>query len=72
MKISKYSFGVGDRFGCQGIAQLKAIQKANEAGIPLVPVWNKSNREHQTIYSEPAEVREEADEAITKLYVNGL
>jgi len=64
MKLDKYSFGVGDRFSQQGEAQLKAIEKARAAGIPLVPVWNKSNREHQIIHSVPADTRKEADAAV--------
>ena len=64
MRIGKYSFGIGDRFGCQGEAQLKAIMKAKQAGINIIPVWNKSNREHSTIHSEPIDTREEADAAI--------
>ncbi len=71
MKLNKYSFGVGDRFGCQGAAQLKAIQMALEAGINIVPVWNKSNREHQTIHSSPEDVREEADAAVKELNWQG-
>lgn len=67
MKIEKYSFGIGDRFGLQGKAQLEAIIKANKAGVSLVPVWNKSNREHKTIGTIPAAVRTEADEAIREL-----
>jgi tagaturonate epimerase len=67
MKIAKYSFGIGDRFGLQGKAQLEAIIKANEAGIPLVPVWNKSGREHKTIHSTPDETRMEADNAVREL-----
>jgi tagaturonate epimerase len=67
MKIGKYSFGTGDRFGLQGEAQLKAIIKANDAGIPLIPVWNKSNREHKTIRTEPFSVRKEADQAVKSL-----
>ena len=67
MKLDKYSFGVGDRFAQQGEAQLKAIKKAWEAGIPFVPVWNKSNREHQIIHSSPADTRREADKAVAAL-----
>jgi hypothetical protein len=67
MEIGKYSFGTGDRFGLQGKAQLRAIIKANENGIPLVPVWNKSNREHTTIHTEPADVRIEADICVKEL-----
>jgi len=59
--IGKYSIGLGDRFGHQGSAQLKAIIKAAEAGIDITPVWNKSNREHITIGTRPGDVRIEAD-----------
>jgi tagaturonate epimerase len=59
--IGKYSFGLGDRFGHQGGAQLKAIISASAKGIEITPVWNKSNREHVTIGSHPSDVRAEAD-----------
>ncbi len=59
--IGKYSIGLGDRFGHQGSAQLKAIFAASEKGIDITPVWNKSNREHNTIGTQPADVRTEAD-----------
>jgi len=67
MKLEKYSLGIGDRFAQQGEAQLQAIKKAHEAGIPLVPVWNKSNREHQIIHSSPADTSREAREAVKSL-----
>jgi len=41
MKIEKYSIGIGDRFGHQGVAQLSAFIKAREHGVDVVPVWNK-------------------------------
>ncbi len=63
MQLNKYSFGVGDRFAMQGEAQLKALQQALELGIEIAPVWNKSNREHMTIHSEPLQTRQEADNA---------
>lgn len=59
--LGKYSIGLGDRFGHQGSAQLKAIIAASEIGIDITPVWNKSNREHNTIGTQPADVRIEAD-----------
>lgn len=71
MEIGKYSFGVGDRFAHQGEAQLKALLKANAQGIEIIPVWNKSNREHNTIHSEPAQTRQEADAAVKALGWNG-
>lgn len=61
--LGKYSFGLGDRFGHQGGAQLKAIMKASDHGIDITPVWNKSNREHITIGTRPSDVRTEADRA---------
>ncbi len=59
--LGKYSFGLGDRFGHQGAAQLKAIIEASGHGYEITPVWNKSNREHVTIGTEPSDVRNEAD-----------
>lgn len=67
MELSKYSFGVGDRFSQQGVAQLKAIVKANQAGVDVSPVWNKSNREHMNVKTVPDDVRKEADAAIKAL-----
>jgi hypothetical protein len=65
-KLGKYSFGMGDRFGRQGDAQLKAITEAEKIGIVITPVWNKSNREHMIIGTEPGDVRKEADEAVVR------
>ncbi len=67
MKISKYSFGMGDRFGRQGKAQLSAILEAEKQGIVLTPVWNKSYREHSIVGTRPADVRKEADEGTKAL-----
>ena len=71
MKIGKYSLGVGDRFGHQGEAQLRAIIKAAAAGVDIVPVWNKSNREHTYIHSKPEDTRSEADAAVKSLSFPG-
>jgi tagaturonate epimerase len=67
MRIEKYSFGIGDRFGKEGEAQLRAIQEINNLGIDVVPVWNKSNREHKIVKTTHAAVRHEADEAVASL-----
>lgn len=67
MKIGKYSMGTGDRFGHQGKAQLSAIQKAKQQGVDIVPVWNKSFREHSIIHTNPADTRAEADAAVQAL-----
>jgi hypothetical protein len=70
-QLEKYSIGVGDRFGHQGAAQLRAIIKANKLGLRISPVWNKSNREHLYIQSQPDDVREEADSVVKQLGFDG-
>ena len=71
MKLGKNSIGIGDRFSHQGVAQLRAIIKANKAGLDISPVWNKSNREHQIVHSRPEDVRKEADAAVAELGFTG-
>lgn len=67
MKLEKYSFGMGDRFLHQGRAQLQAIINAKDAGIEITPVWNKSDREHLIVGTEPVSLREEADAAVAAM-----
>ncbi len=67
MMFAKYSLGIGDRFGHQGVAQLSAFATLRELGAEVVPVWNKSNREHLIVGTEPASVRAEADAAVAAL-----
>ena len=67
LTLSKYSLGVGDRFAHQAKAQLRACVLAAERGAEVVPVWNKSHREHTTIGSEPGSVRTAADAAVREL-----
>lgn len=67
MKLGKFSIGIGDRFSHQGKAQLRAIMKASESDLEINPVWNKSNREHMYVHSEPIDTRKEADEAVKAL-----
>lgn len=62
--LARYSFGVGDRFGHQAGAQLRAFQRLAQDGCLVVPVWNKSNREHTFIGSDPASVRHAAEQAV--------
>jgi tagaturonate epimerase len=71
MIIEKYSMGLGDRFGLQGEAQLKAVIKAEAYGLNIAPVWNKSNREHNLIGTKPSDVRTEADNAVRALNFSG-
>ncbi len=67
LTIEKFSLGVGDRFAHQAKAQLAACIKAAAAGVDIVPVWNKSHREHLIVGSQPASVREAADAAVAEL-----
>ena len=64
--ISKFSMGIGDRFGMEGVAQLRAFQAALDRGVTITPVWNKSNREHSLIGTLPEDVRSEADTAVAR------
>jgi hypothetical protein len=65
--LAKYSFGVGDRFAHQAKAQLRACMMADQQGAEVVPVWNKSHREHTTVGSQPGSVRAAADAAVSEL-----
>ncbi len=67
LSLSKYSMGVGDRFAHQAQAQLRACVLAAEQGVDVIPVWNKSHREHTTIGSKPESVRQAADAAVRAL-----
>ena len=67
MELAKFSMGIGDRFGRQGKAQLEAFVLAGQKGANIIPVWNKSNREHLIVHTEPSEVRLEADAAVKAL-----
>src|SRR5579859_2237645 len=67
LSLGKFSFGVGDRFGRQAEAQLRACMIAAGHGTEVIPVWNKSNREHVIIGSEPSDSRKAVDAAIGKL-----
>jgi len=67
MKLEKFSFGMGDRFLHQGAAQLQAIVNARNEGVEITPVWNKSNREHEIVGTEPVSLRKEADDAVKAL-----
>src|SRR6266581_5305454 len=67
LKLGKYSLGVGDRFAQQSAAQLQACVLAAGLGVAVIPVWNKSNREHLIIGSDPATVRAAAAAAVKQL-----
>jgi len=67
LTLEKYSLGVGDRFAHQAKAQLQACVLGAAQGAEVVPVWNKSNREHLIVGSEPASVRAAADAAVREL-----
>ena len=65
--LEKYSIGVGDRFAHQARPQLAACVHAAQLGVTIVPVWNKSNREHKIVGSEPSGARAAADAAVRAL-----
>jgi hypothetical protein len=67
LKLPKFSVGVGDRFAHQAKAQLAACIKAAGSGVEVVPVWNKSNREHSIIGTDPNQTRKAADAAVNEL-----
>ncbi|MFX1327022.1 MAG: tagaturonate epimerase family protein [Promethearchaeota archaeon] len=71
MKLQKYSIGTGDRFGCQGKAQLKAVIEAQKEGLDIAIVWNKSHREHLITKTTPSDVLYEAQNAVDELKWNG-
>jgi len=67
LALEKYTIGVGDRFAHQAKAQLQACVQLAADGIEVVPVWNKSNREHSFIGSEPQSVYDAAKQAVEAL-----
>ncbi|MBE0656651.1 MAG: hypothetical protein IH602_03120 [Bryobacteraceae bacterium] len=67
LKLGKYSIGAGDRFAHQAPAQLEACIEATHAGIEVIPVWNKSFREHSIVGSQPPSAREAAVKAVQDL-----
>ena len=67
LTLPRFSVGVGDRFAHQAKAQLQACMMAGDAGVEVVPVWNKSNREHMIIGTEPTATRAAADAAVKEL-----
>src|SRR5277367_7072410 len=70
LPLGRYSFGMGDRFARQAEAQLQTCIHAAGEGVDIAPVWNKSNREHVTIGSEPAQSRAAVDAAVKALHWN--
>ncbi|MEI8381798.1 MAG: tagaturonate epimerase family protein [Planctomycetota bacterium] len=67
LTLERFSFGVGDRFAHQAKSQLRAFQMIAADGIDVVPVWNKSNREHTFIGSEPQSVFDAGKLAVQEL-----
>jgi len=67
LMLERFSFGVGDRFAHQAKAQLRAFQMLAKDGVDVAPVWNKSNREHTFIGSEPQSVFDAAQAAVKEL-----
>ncbi len=67
LQLEKYSFGVGDRFAHQARPQLRACMQAAAQGVDIIPVWNKSHREHVIVGSAPPSVLSAAQAAVTEL-----
>jgi len=67
LRLAKYSIGVGDRFAHQAKAQLRACMLIGQQGLDVVPVWNKSHREHTIVGSKPSSVRTAAEAAVREL-----
>lgn len=63
-RLGRYSIGTGDRFGHEGVAQIEAVRKARAAGVEVAIVWNKSNREHTIIGTQPSDTAQAAQAAI--------
>ncbi|WP_275106712.1 tagaturonate epimerase family protein [Oceanipulchritudo coccoides] len=70
-QLPRFTFGMGDRFGRQGEAQLRSVLDARALGMDVAPVWNKSKREHTLIGTEPQSLRNEADAAVRALDYDG-
>ncbi len=71
LTLDRFSFGIGDRFAHQAKAQLRAFQMLARDGFHVAPVWNKSNREHTFIGSEPQGVYDAGQAAVNELGWNG-
>ncbi|HUA67878.1 MAG TPA: tagaturonate epimerase family protein [Candidatus Saccharimonadales bacterium] len=67
LRLEKFSFGIGDRFARQAKAQLQAFILAAQQGLDVTPVWNKSNREHVIVGSEPSDTRAAVEAAVKTL-----
>ena len=70
LTLERFSCGIGDRFGQEAKAQLRAFQILAQDGVQVTPVWNKSNREHTFIGSEPQSVFIAAEAAVKALAWN--
>lgn len=66
LSLEKFTFGVGDRFAHQADAQLRAFEQLGRDGVDVTPVWNKSNREHTFVGSNPQSVHDAAKSAVER------
>ncbi|MFH0989422.1 MAG: hypothetical protein V1799_05325 [bacterium] len=48
----------------EGRAHVRALKQALDKGVEVISVWNKSNREHTIIGTEPLSARQEADATV--------
>jgi hypothetical protein len=63
-ELGRFSVGTGDRFGREGAAQIAAFTELRTRGVQADIVWNKSNREHNIIGTEPADQQAAAASAV--------
>jgi hypothetical protein len=71
LTLERFSCGIGDRFGQEARPQLLSFQMLATDGVEVTPVWNKSNREHTFIGSEPESVFVAAEAAVKTLSWKG-
>lgn len=64
IELAKYSIGVGDRFGHQVSAQIQAVKAIRKQGVTVIPIWNKSFREHSLTGTKPLDTRNAADAGV--------
>jgi len=67
LELEKFPLGVADCFACQAKAQHRAFIIAAQQGGKIIPVWNKSNREHRIAGSEPSGTPAAAAAAVKEL-----
>jgi hypothetical protein len=68
LRLNKYSVGSGTGSRTRPKRSCRLACRLWRNGVEVIPVWNKSNREHTIIGSEPSSVRQAADAAVKALH----